>query len=139
MKKAADVADEVAPYTQLDWEAETFERGLHHHRDHPGRRFVILLKVTGLPSRHVIPVVLNLGLGSASALSGHMPDRALERCPEDQMMPYTWAQECPGDIDDPRPYFSLRIKVLRKLDSNMFWYTCFRLVKPADSFTATLA
>jgi hypothetical protein len=101
-KTAADVADGVAPHIQPDREAETLSAGFITTAIILVVGYVILSKVIGLAFRLVIPVVLILVLGGAGALSGLLPDRAPDRYPEDQSMPYTRAQERPGNIGDLR-------------------------------------
>jgi hypothetical protein len=101
-KTAADVADGVAPHNQPDREAETLSAGFITTAIILVVGYVILSKVIGFAFRLVIPVVLILVLGGAGALSGLLPDREPERYSEDQSMPYTRAQDRPGDIGDLR-------------------------------------
>ncbi|MBD2750271.1 hypothetical protein IC232_26780 [Microvirga sp. BT688] len=61
--------------------------------------YVIVSRIVGLAFRLVVPLVLLVVLGGASAFSGLMP----ERSPADQYAPYGQAQHRPiGDIGDLR-------------------------------------
>jgi hypothetical protein len=97
-KTAADVADGVVPHIQPDREAETLSAGFITTAIILVVGYVILSKVIGFAFRLVIPVVLILVLGGAGALSGLFP----QRYPDNQSVPYTRAQEHPGDIGDLR-------------------------------------
>jgi hypothetical protein len=101
-KTALDVADGLLLHIQPDRESETLSAGFITTAIILVVGYVILSKVIGLAFRLVIPVVMILVLGGAGALSGLLPDRAPERYPADQSMPYTRAQERPGDIGDLR-------------------------------------
>ncbi len=101
-KTAADLVDGVASHIQPNREAETLSASFITTAIILVVGYVLLSKVIGFAFRLVIPVVLILVLGGAGALSGLIPDRAPERYPEDQSMPYTRAQEHPSDIGDLR-------------------------------------
>ncbi len=101
-KTAADLVDGLASHIQPNREAETLSASFITTAIILVVGYVLLSKVIGFAFRLVIPVVLILVLGGAGALSGLIPDRAPERYPEDQSMPYTRAQEHPSDIGDLR-------------------------------------